>query len=678
MEFLVLGALETRHSGEPVRVRGMRQQKLLALLLLHANRVVPVDVLVDELWEDPPTSARPQVHNAIRDLRRILSADEETSLVTMDVGYRLVVPDDAVDAHRFTARVRAARTAEYEGRCADAIRALQSAVDLWRGEAFAGIQCPSVASAAVKLNEQRLTALEDLMALRLRIGETSSLVGELRALLAQFPLRDSLRGSLMLALYRSGRQADALAVYDEGRRFLADTLGLEPSSRLRTLHAEILADSPVARGQTPADEAVRALVGSARSTTGLPPSGRAPAADTGVRLPHAAVRASHPAGRNDLPHDLPDFTGRETELTTLLGLAGQEHGTTPLVITVDGMGGVGKTALAVRVAHRVTDRYPDGQYYVALHGHRADRPPLPPEQALAALLQAAGVPPEAHPRTLEERSALWRSRLAGRRCLLVLDDAVGTAQVAPLLPGTGGSLVLVTSRRKLTALDGAVPQWLDVLPPADAAALFTRIVGERRAAREPDQVARAVELCGHLPLAVRIAACRLRGRPAWRIADLVDRLAGAARRARFLQTADRDVMSVLRASFRHLDPALRRFSRLISRHPAPVCDVDEAAALTGLPVGDVEHHFDVLLEHNLVREEAPARFLLHTLLRDCARDLRAGDAGGEQADGTHGHAAVEHERARWAGVGAAQPGRVPAPPTPESAVSAPPPAAVTV
>lgn len=630
MEFLVLGSLEIRQSGELVRVRGMRQQKLLALLLLHANRVVPMDVLVDELWEDPPSSARPQVHNAIRDLRRILSAADETSLVTMDVGYRLMVPDDAVDAHRFVTSVRAAATAEREGRHTDAIRLLQSAVDLWRGDAFAGIHCPSVTSAAVKLHEQRLTALEDLMTLRLRTGETSSLVGELHALLAEYPLRDSLRGSLMLALFRSGRQADALAVYDEGRRFLAEELGLEPSQRLRTLHAEILADSPTARGPSPA--------GRAPGRTPAPgrPGQRAGRDDDAVRPPSASASGSgsvsvsapapaplSPSGnrRNYLPHDLTDFTGRATELNSLLGLAAQEHADSPLMIAVDGMGGVGKTTLAVRVAHRVAAHYPDGQYFIGLHGYSADRPPLPPEQALATLLQASGVAPEAIPRSLEERSALWRSRLAGERCLVVLDDAADTAQVTPLLPGAGGALVLVTSRRKLSALDGAVPLWLDVLPPGDAAALFTRIVGEQRAAREPEQVARAVELCGHLPLAVRIAATRLRSRPTWAVADLVDRLAGAPQRASCLHSADRDLMSMLRTSYQHLNPSQRRFSRLISRHPSPSYDVAQAAAVTGLPAGDVERHFDVLIENNLIREDTPSRFSFHALIRDCTREL---------------------------------------------------------
>jgi DNA-binding SARP family transcriptional activator len=608
MEFLVLGSLEARQSGESIRVRGMRQQRLLASLLVNANRVVPMDMLVDELWEAPPSSARPQVHNAIRDLRRILCGAGVSTLVTVDAGYRLVVPQDAIDANCFTSRVVAAKTAEREGRLAESIRLLQSAVDLWRGEAFAGIQCPAVTRAAVRLNEQRLTAIEDLTTLRLQAGESNSLIGELYALLAEHPLRDTLRGNLMIALCRSGRQADALEVYDDGRRYLADELGLELSPRLRSLHAGILADSSRPHG---------ARIGKTTVTLTAPQFSTLP----DIR-PVLASGISGPGDhRNYLPHDLTDFTGRAAESDSLLGVAGQGPATSPLVIAIDGMGGVGKTVLALRVAHGLTPSHPDGQYFVGLQGFDPTQRPLSPEQALGTLLQASGLAADAIPRSLEERSALWRSRLAGRRCLVVLDGAADSAQVKPLLPGTGGATVLVTSRRKLTALDGALPVHLDALPLPDAVALFGRIVGEERAGRESAQVEKAVDLCGHLPLAIRIAATRLRDRPVWRVADLVGRLANTAQRAQCLKTAERDVMSLLRASYQDMTPSQRRFSQLISLHPSPSFDVTQAAAITGLPVDDVEHCFDVLLERNLIRQDSAARFSFHHLVRDCTRDL---------------------------------------------------------
>ncbi|BAJ30032.1 MULTISPECIES: AfsR/SARP family transcriptional regulator [Kitasatospora] len=592
MEFLVLGALEARQSGVPVDVRGMRQQRLLALLLLNVGRVVSMDFLVDELWEDPPSSARPQVHNAIRDLRRVLAAGEHR-LVTADVGYRLAAPEDAVDANRFARKVREARAAERDGRTAEAIRLLQSAVDLWRGEAFAGIHCPAVTSAAVKLNEQRLTAVEDLMALRLKVGETSSLVGELTALLAEYPLRDSLRRSLMTALCRGGRQADALAVYDEGRRFLAAELGLEPSPGLRALQAEILADGPGVHGPEPVAAA-----------------------------PELPYQARESAGRpNCLPHDLADFTGRGAECALLLEAVEHRAPGAPLMLAVDGMGGVGKTTLAVRIAHELTDRFPDGQFFVGLDGFDESRPPVPPLRALAALLRADGLRPEEVPATLEERSALWRSRLAGRRCLLVLDDAADSAQVRPLLPGAGETLVLVTSRRKLGALDGSVALPLDVLPPADAVELLARVAGRARVAREPGAAAEAAALCGHLPLAVRIAATKLRDRPAWTVAELAARLADPVRRAHCLRTPDRDLMALLRASYQYLDRSQRSFSRLMSRQGEESFDAQRAAAVTGLSPDEAEGLLDVLFEHNLVRQEASALFSFHCLLRDCASAL---------------------------------------------------------
>ncbi|MGW2083860.1 AfsR/SARP family transcriptional regulator [Streptomyces sp. NPDC001880] len=613
-EFLVLGSLEMRQSGEPVHVRGMRQRRLLALLLLNANRITPVDFLADELWEAPPPSARPQVHNAIRDLRRVLPTGGDSSLVTEDAGYRLAVSHDSVDANRFIDRARAAKAAERDGRFAEAIRLLQSAVDLWRGDAFAGIGCPAVIGATAKLNEQRLTAIEDLMALRLKVGESNSLVGELHELIAEYPLRDSLRGSLMTALCRSGRQAEALAVYNEGRRYLVEELGLEPSPHLRALHAEVLANSPTVHGYAGTDSTVI----------------RAAPQPSSVPDDHPSPSSGGPSlgtYRNCLPHGLTDFTGRSTEVDTLLGVAGQEQGGgSPLVVSIDGMGGVGKTTLAVHVAHHVTPSYPDGQYFVDLHGFSPMRGPVLPEQALGTLLQASGLGPDAIPSGLEERGALWRSRLAGRRCLVVLDDAADTAQIKPLLPGAGGAMVLVTSRRKLSALDGALPVWLDVMPHDDAMALFSRIVGRQRTAHEPTQAAKAVELCGHLPLAIRIAAARMRDRPAWAFADLVDRLASPTRRVRCLQTSDRDLMSLLSVSYERLSPSQRRFSRLISLDPSVTFDIDHAAAITGLTLDDVERCCDALLDNNLIRQNTPTRFSFHNLVRDCSRELLVEDA----------------------------------------------------
>lgn len=583
MDFLVLGPVEVRESGVPVRLRGMRRRRLLALLLLNARYAVSMDALVDELWQDPPASARHQVHNAIRDLRAALAGSEGAGLITVDVGYRLDVPAEALDAHRFTAWVRAARAARREGRDVEAMRLLQAAVDLWRGDAFAGIDCPAVTAAAAGLDEQRLTAVEELMELRLAAGETGSLVAELFALTARHPLRDALRGSLMLALYRGGRQADALAVYDEGRRLLADELGLEPGPRLRRLQAEILADAPRVQRRTPA-----------------------PSRPATVR----------PVQDNYLPRDLPDFTGRATELALLDRAVDDQSAGYPRTVVIDGMGGIGKTALAVHFAHRRTTDYPDGQYYVDLHGFSPARAPLTPAEALGVLLRSDGAAPDALPAGLAERSAIWRSRLAGRRALLVLDNVADAAQVAPLLPGTGDTLALITTRRKLTATDGALSLPLGALAPADAESLFRRIAGD---ACTGSSLNRTVALCGHHPLAVRIAATRLRDRPSWTVPDVTARLSTSAGRTAFLRTADRDLMSLLALSYGQLSYEAQEFTLTLALHPAAVHNISQACAATGLAPSAVECLFDTLLDHNLADEPSPAHLAIPPLLRDCAR-----------------------------------------------------------
>ncbi|QKW20956.1 winged helix-turn-helix domain-containing protein [Kitasatospora sp. NA04385] len=601
VEFLVLGALEVRRDGVPVDVPGRRQQRLLALLLLDIGRVVPSDRLIDNLWDRPPASARQQLHNAVRDLRRAL-ADDGRLLATSDTGYRLTAPADAVDADRFTRLTREARAAERDGRLPEAVRLLRRAVGLWRGEAFAGLPGTALAAAATRLGEQRTGATEDLMALLLQTGESSSLVGELTVLLARHPLRESPRRSLMTALHRSGRQADALAVYDEGRRLLAEELGLEPSPALRALHAEILTGRPAA----------------APAARGLGTPATAPTVPT-TPASASAFAAVEPPGRpNCLPHDLADFTGRAAEQALLRAAVARRTPGAPLVLVIDGMGGVGKTALAVRLAHELTGDFPDGQFFAALDGFDETRPPVPPARALAALLRADGLRPEQVPPAQEERSALWRARLAGRRCLLVLDGAADSAQVRPLLPGAGETLVLVTGRRKLGALDGAVALPLDVLPPSDAVELLARVAGRSRVTREPDRAAEAAARCGHLPLALRTAATKLRDRPAWTVAELAARLADPTRRAACLRTPDRDVLALLRASYRHLDGAQRRFARLLGRRATGDFDAHRAAALTGLSPAEAENLLDVLFEHNLVRQGPSALFSIHPLLRDCS------------------------------------------------------------
>ncbi|MFD0205634.1 MULTISPECIES: AfsR/SARP family transcriptional regulator [Saccharothrix] len=591
MEFRILGPLEVRSDGSPVRIGGARQQRLLALLLLTVNRVVPVERLVDELWSSPPQSARQQIHNAIAGLRRTLA--EHTADVHIrwtEAGYRLDAPEASIDVNQFLRLLDEARHAEAQGRLTEAVAALRTGLEIWRGDVLAGLGGTTIANAAAGLHEQRLSAVESLMSLRLRTGETNSVVGELRQLVTEHPLRDSLRISLMQALHRSGRQADALAVYDDGRRMLADDLGLDPSQELQHVHADVL-----------------------RGTLEPAPT-PGPAEPNGDLAPQLSVRSY-------LPHDTSDFSGRSAEL---LQLRAATQPTSPTAITisaVDGMGGVGKTTLAVHLAHQVAADYPDGHYFIDLRGFTAGMSPVSPEQALDMLLGDSGVPPELIPSALESRSALWRSRMAGRRVLLIIDNAVNAAHVRPLLPGAAGALVVVTSRRKLTALEGALPISLDVLPPEDAITLFEKIAGAERVATEPDAVATAVELCGRLPLAIRIAAARLRDRTRWTVAELVNRLRNHAQRVRFLEIDDRGVMAALRVSYRYLSPPQQRLFRLLSLHPGGDFDAYSAASLAGLPLDEAEQHLDSLFDDNLLKQNTAGRFYFHDLIRDCARQL---------------------------------------------------------
>jgi DNA-binding SARP family transcriptional activator/tetratricopeptide (TPR) repeat protein len=603
MKFRILGPLDVRSNGQSLAISGNRQQRLLALLLLDMNHVIDDERLIRELWATPPSSARQQLHNAIGNLRRALAVSgEETRITRANVGYRLEAPPTSLDMQEFRSFTRQAKTAEANGSHQDAVNLLQSGLGLWRGDALAGLEGGAITAAATNLNEQRLSAIEDSMSLRLKSGEGASLIGQLRQLVAANPLRETLRGQLMQALSRSSLQADALTVYDEGRRILAEELGIDPSRHLRELHASILTGEADTANYNP----VPAVGNEAPAKGDIDGS--------------ATLDESH--DRFYLPHDIGDFSGRETELSRLFAATRSNESSTLVISAIDGMGGVGKTTLAVHLAHRIAGQYPDGQYFIDLHGFSAGVDPVTPEHALATLLRDSGVPPELVPPGVDARSALWRSKMAGRRMLLVLDNAVDAQHVRPLLPATAGQLVLVTSRRRLAALDGAVPLSLDVLPQPDAIALFNRIAG-RPGHAELDEVTAVVELCGRLPLAIRIAAARLRSRPAWTVSDLAKRLSDQEQRTRFLEIDNHSVATVLRLSYRHLKADQQRVFRLLGAHPGPDFDAHLVAAITGLPVAEAEYCLDSLYDDNLVKQRTAGRFYFHDLIKDCAQQIFA-------------------------------------------------------
>lgn len=586
----LLGPLVVSVGAQTVALSGARAQKLLALLALNGTSVVPFDRIVDVLWEDPPSSARQQVHNVVGSLRRKLeTAGARLEVATSSVGYLISLPEAAVDVFRFRAHVREAEKAEAGGSLDEAIGSLKLALSEWRGPAFSGLQSRHLQDMATVLTDQRLAAAERLAELQIRMGDSAAVVGDLMELVAENPFREALRALLMKALHYSGRQVDALAVFEEGRRRLVEDLGLDPGPQLQAAQQLVLTGNGRARGPSTGDQSPQGRPGSSK--------------------------------RNFLPRDILEFTGRAGELQSLMSDARRTDKTALIISSIDGMGGVGKSTLAIHLAHKLAQDFPDGQYFVDLAGYSASAQPLSPLQALNLLLRSSGILPELIPRELERRSALWRSSLAGQRVLLLLDNAVDATQVRPLLPGGADALVLISSRRRMPSLEGALSLSLDVMPHADAMSLFEQIAGQQRIAAEQDAAAEAVRLCGHLPLAIRIAAARLRDRPGWSVTYLAEQLRDRESRARILATGDRNVMSILAWSYRQLTPCQQLLFRLLGILSGPDFDAYAAAALTGLSVDEAAACLEELFEVNLLQQHAAGRYRFHDLIRDCSRSL---------------------------------------------------------
>ncbi|MEU9158716.1 BTAD domain-containing putative transcriptional regulator [Streptomyces sp. NPDC048424] len=644
--FHVLGSLEGWDGEVRLRLGGAIQERVLCMLLLEAGRVVPVARLVEATWEkDPPVTAAHQVRKAVADLRRRIPAGNEV-IATDGPGYRVVVADDQVDLLEFDALTRAAGQAVREGRQSEAAEALRAALALWRGSVLSGAGGPVIEAAATALEERRLAAAEQRFELCLALGESGELISGLRALITQHPLRETLRGQLMLALYRSGRQAEALKEYGEVRELLVDELGIDPGPRLARLYEAILRDSPeLAAPERPRPvpvapaPAAPVLPEPAERAAPVPPApepavpvGAAPepaAAGTPEPVPGEPGAQADTAVPTDapctLPYDLPDFTGRAKELAELFDYVrdeGRGAERYSRIVAIDGMGGMGKTTLAVRAAHRLAGGYPDGQLHIDLHGFTPGGLPVSPASALDSLLRTVGTPGDRIPEDLEGRTALWRSKLDGRRMLLLFDNAVDAAQIRPLLPASPGCLVLITSRGRLLDLDGV--EWVSIgmMEPEDSTSLMTETLGTTRVAAEPEASAELAELCGHLPLALRIATARLRNRPRWTVRYLVERLRDEKRRMDELSSGERSVAATLRLSYLAMDEEYRTAFRILSLYPCAGTDVYSAAALLGTAVRDAEDALEFLLDVHLVQQPDIGLYTFHDLVRSFAQSLR--------------------------------------------------------
>jgi DNA-binding SARP family transcriptional activator/tetratricopeptide (TPR) repeat protein len=582
--FGILGPLEVLSDGRPVALGGPQQRALLALLLLDANRVVSRERLIADLWgDDPPATARGLLNGCVAGLRRVLPATPTGQrLVTRSPGYLLRVTPDELDADRFE------ELAGCSGADAHVADTLRSALALWRGPALENVPLESCRTEAVRLAERRLVVLERRIDADLRLGRFADLAGELMTLVHEFPLRERLWAQLMLALHGSGRQGDALAAYRRLRATLVDQLGIEPGTLARRVEHAVLAggDALAAYQQALGDT------------------------EPELREPRSGLTGA-------LPADTGAFTGRTREIEQITAAASGV-----LVIhAIAGMPGIGKTALAVHVAHQLSDRFPDGHVFVNLHGHTEGRAPADPGDVLARLLAADGVDPRRLPADTGARSALWRQRLAGRQVMIVLDNAADSTQVAPLLPASAGCLVLVTSRRFLGDLPAdVVPVSLDVLAAEEAEQMFLRLAP--RAGAHPEQVADLVAACGFLPLAVSLLARVLTRHRGWTVADLLNET-----RTRLLDVAAEhaSVGAAFGLSYQDLPVTRQRFLRRLALHPGTELEPYAAAALADVPPPEATRELDALQADSLLIEIGYHRYTMHDLIRSYAATLAEAD-----------------------------------------------------
>jgi DNA-binding SARP family transcriptional activator/tetratricopeptide (TPR) repeat protein len=613
VEFGLLGPLAVDASGSRVRVSAGKQRVLLAALLLRANQVVPAGDLAEAVWDGcPPGSARVTLQNYVKRLRQALGPAGYERIVTRPAGYLIEVAPGELDVARFGELAADGLAAARAGAWQRSSERLAAALGLWRGEPLADVPSQVLAEAEVpRLAEIRLGALEARVDADLRLGRHREMVAELQALVAAEPLRERLCELLMVALYRSGQQAAALAVYRQARRTLIEDVGIEPGPVLRELNQRILRSDPALLLSPPPVAGVRDV-----------PAAVAGPAGRDVPLGAGDPRAAGEAVRPDLlPAGVAGFTGRVRELGVLSGLVGGG------VAAVGGSAGVGKTALVVHWARRVAGAFPDGQLYVNLRGF-GPAEPLPAAEALRGFLDALQVPAERIPAGVAGRQALFRSLVAGKRVLVVLDNARDAAQVRPLLPGTPGSLVLVTSRAELASLvvaDGAVQLNLDVLSGAEAQAMLAARVGAARAAAEPAALAQLAQLCACLPLALAITAARAVAHPGFSLAALAAELADARGRLDALSTGEdsTDVRAVLSWSYQALAPQAARLFRLLGLHPGPDITAPAAASLAGQPLAASRALLRELTRGHLLAEPQPGRYAFHDLLRAYAAEHAA-------------------------------------------------------
>jgi DNA-binding SARP family transcriptional activator len=649
---------------------------MLAMLGLNANHVTTSGQLIDAFWaDDPPPSARGQVQVCVYQLRKLFAeAGHPEVITTQSVGYVLRLPEDGIDSRLFTDAVELAKKQADEGRHAEAVQTLRGGLDLWRGPALAGLESAVLRRAAAALDEQRMLAIEERTRLQLQLGRHEGIIAELVMLVDEHPLREQLYGYLMRALYRSGRQAEALEVYQRARATLVEEIGVEPGQELQDLHQAILnrdaayeappqattllpahptappsahpaahpaaqpAGQPMAppaaqsAGQSagrPADHSTDPFMGRSMGAPSAGPPGAEQAPRPQRAEPGEASRWSSPW---QLPATTPDFTGRTAEVPEIKALlaGGTESGYAMPIVGISGRGGVGKSALAIRAAHELHDVFCDGALYAEFQGPLPGPLQGPPDDArtasqLARFLRALGVAGNMIPDSLDERIDLYRTSLATRRVLVVLDDVGDESQVRPLLPGSPTCGVIVTSRRELNGLPGAYHINLETLAAEESREMLGRILGAGRVAAESEAVVELNRLCDGLPLALRIAAARLSSRKLWPIGHLVERLRDEVRRLDELEHRGWALRPSFDLTYKSLDEPARRLFRLLSIVQAPDVPSWTAAALLDTGLTEAEDVLEQLVDARVLEEveysgTVNPRYRLHALLRVYAHE----------------------------------------------------------
>jgi DNA-binding SARP family transcriptional activator len=610
VHFSILGPLEASRADEPIQLGGPRQQTVLAMLLLEADQLVPVYRLIDAVWdEDPPPTAREQIHICISSLRRAISPADNADLIsTRSPGYLLRLEECTLDERIFEARAQEGRSALSAADPAGAATSLRSALSLWRGHALSSIGSALVQRSVTHLNERRLSVLEECIEIELAAGLGLEPVSELIVLTQENPLRERFSALLMMALSRTGRQADALETYRIARSFLMDQVGIEPGADLQRLQRMILAGQAIV---APAGPPARAAG-----------HGAAQAQGHGTAL--ALAERPSPAIPMLLPPAIPDLTGRSglmDQIAARMTEAGGAAQALPVTV-LHGQGGVGKTAVAIRLAHRLAARFPDGQLFARLQSGAG---PAAASDVLRRFLRTLGVSGAALPDSGEERAEVYRNLLAGRRILIVLDNAMSEEQIAPLLPGSAPCSVLVTSRGRLSGLPVTGRFEIGALSRRSAVAMLSAIVGAERIEAQPDAAAALCELCGDLPLALRIVAARLAARPHWRVATLVHRLSDESRWLDELSYGEMGLRASIALSHDALSPEARRLFRLLVLCEAPSFSSWIGSPLVQAGLLRTENLLEELTEAYLLTVEPkialePIRYRFHDLVQPFARE----------------------------------------------------------